>query len=103
MYIITIISPQKYNVDVAFWGHHHSYQRSCPVFDGKCTEGATTHIVVGMGGQGLSQNIEYVRHLYIYTEKYTFYALAFLLLDVMSYNIVPTQLFVIAKHKIAAF
>eukprot|EP00731_Ephydatia_muelleri_P019818 Em0012g643a len=49
---------KKYQVDVAFWGHHHSYQRSCPVFGYQCMKGATTHIVVGMGGQGLSQNID---------------------------------------------
>ncbi|KAL5489146.1 hypothetical protein EMCRGX_G018204 [Ephydatia muelleri] len=49
---------KKYQVDGAFWGHHHSYQRSCPVFDRVCTEGGTVHIVVGTGGQSLSQNLE---------------------------------------------
>ena len=52
---------QKYKVDLALWGHHHSYQRTCPVYQEKCTDGAPIHIVIGMGGQGLSTNVEYVR------------------------------------------
>eukprot|EP00731_Ephydatia_muelleri_P019794 Em0012g619a len=52
---------KKYQVDGAFWGHHHSYQRSCPVFDRVCTEGGTVHIVVGTGGQSLSQNLEPIK------------------------------------------
>jgi len=47
-------------VDMAWWGHHHSYQRSCPVFNETCTAGGTTHVVIGMGGMGLSTNIELV-------------------------------------------
>ncbi len=49
---------QEYKVDLALWGHHHSYQRTCPVYQEVCTEGATTHIVIGMGGQSLSKNVE---------------------------------------------
>jgi hypothetical protein len=26
----------KYKVDLALWGHHHSYQRTCPVYESKC-------------------------------------------------------------------
>ena len=44
----------KYKVDVAFWGHHHSYQRSCPLVKGKCQEGGITHVIIGMAGKGLS-------------------------------------------------
>ncbi len=51
-------APQENKVDLALWGHHHSYQRTCPVFNTVCTEGATTHVVIGMGGQGLSKNIQ---------------------------------------------
>jgi hypothetical protein len=47
----------EYRVDVAFWGHHHSYQRTCPVYQEHCTEGATTHIVIGMAGKELSKNV----------------------------------------------
>jgi len=48
----------KYKVDLALWGHHHSYQRSCPVYQQKCTDKAPVHVVIGMAGMGLSQNIE---------------------------------------------
>jgi len=50
----------KYKVDLAFWGHHHSYQRSCPVYQQVCQpEGtAPVHVVIGMAGMGLSQNLE---------------------------------------------
>jgi len=48
----------QHKVDMAWWGHHHSYQRSCPVFNETCKEGATVHVVIGMGGMGLSQNIQ---------------------------------------------
>jgi hypothetical protein len=47
----------KYSVDMALWGHHHSYQRTCPVAEEVCTEQGVTHVVIGMGGQGLSHNI----------------------------------------------
>jgi len=45
-------------VDMAWWGHHHSYQRSCPVFNETCTKGGTVHVVIGMAGMGLSTNIQ---------------------------------------------
>jgi hypothetical protein len=48
----------QYHVDMAWWGHHHSYQRSCPVFNETCTPGATVHVVIGMAGMGLSTNIQ---------------------------------------------
>ena len=35
------------------WGHHHSYQRTCPVAREKCSTDGITHIVVGSGGQEL--------------------------------------------------
>ena len=59
MYVIRTVcaAPQKYNVDLALWGHHHSYQRTCPVAEKMCTEKGVTHVVIGMGGQGLSTNI----------------------------------------------
>jgi len=43
----------KYQVDLGLWAHYHSYERTCPVFKGKCTKGATTHIIVGTAGKEL--------------------------------------------------
>lgn len=43
-------------VDVSWTGHHHSYQRTCPVFQGRClgraadgTAQAPVHLVIGEG------------------------------------------------------
>eukprot|EP01136_Pigoraptor_vietnamica_P034749 Opistho-1_new@99067 len=72
----------EHKVDLALWGHHHSYQRSCPVNAQVCAANATStrahdgpkgndafgqvfsgpyaapiHCVIGMGGMGLSQNL----------------------------------------------
>ena len=49
---------QEYKVDLSFWGHHHSYQRTCAVYQGKCTPGATVHIVIGMAGRTLMHNVK---------------------------------------------
>lgn len=67
----------KYQVDVGFWGHHHSYQRTCFVQDTVCldspissTKNNTTtssytshefvapiHFLIGMGGASHSTNL----------------------------------------------
>ena len=41
----------KYKVDLAFWAHYHSYERTCAVYNDRCTPGATVHIVVGTAGK----------------------------------------------------
>ncbi len=46
----------EHRVALAFWGHHHSYQRTCAVLHEKCTKGAPVHIIVGTGGMHLSTN-----------------------------------------------
>ena len=50
----------EHEVDLALWGHHHSYQRTCPVVDGECVseEGvnAPVQVVVGMAGYDLTTN-----------------------------------------------
>jgi len=58
---------QQYQVDLAFWGHHHSYQRTCPVYNQVCKDSsqngaylAPVHIVTGAAGAGNSQNLETV-------------------------------------------
>jgi len=44
---------KNYSVDLALWGHDHSYQRTCHVYQEKCDNVSTVHAIVGMGGQYL--------------------------------------------------
>jgi hypothetical protein len=46
----------KYRVDLAIWGHYHSYERTCPLYKGKCVtqDKGTVHAVLGMAGYYLS-------------------------------------------------
>lgn len=56
---------QKYKVDIAFYGHVHNYERTCPIYQNKCvksgkshysgTVNGTIHVVVGGGGAHLSE------------------------------------------------
>lgn len=43
----------KFKVDLGLWGHQHSYERSCPVYQEHCVSDGTVHIVVGTAGAGL--------------------------------------------------
>ncbi|XP_031271840.1 probable inactive purple acid phosphatase 27 [Pistacia vera] len=55
---------QKYKVDIAFYGHVHNYERTCPIYQHQCvstekyhysgTVNGTIHIVVGGGGSHFS-------------------------------------------------
>ncbi|CAO2202664.1 unnamed protein product [Urochloa humidicola] len=55
---------QKYRVDIAFFGHVHNYERTCPVYQSQCmsnekshysgTMNGTIHVVAGGGGSHLS-------------------------------------------------
>ncbi|XP_030542263.1 probable inactive purple acid phosphatase 27 [Rhodamnia argentea] len=55
---------QKYKVDIAFYGHVHNYERTCPIYQNQCvntekfhysgTVNGTIHVVVGGGGSELS-------------------------------------------------
>lgn len=41
----------RYKVDVAFYGHYHSYERTCPVYKNVCDEeNGLVHITVGSAG-----------------------------------------------------
>ena len=40
------------------WGHHHSYQRTCPVYNETCMDGAPVHVIIGMAGRELTQDLE---------------------------------------------
>lgn len=44
----------KYKVDLALWGHYHSYERTCPVYNQTCTPGGPTHIIIGTAGYDLT-------------------------------------------------
>ncbi|KAL6538770.1 polynucleotide adenylyltransferase [Orobanche minor] len=56
---------QKYKVDIAFFGHVHSYERTCPIYQNICTSkekyyykgslNGTIHVVAGGGGASLSK------------------------------------------------
>ncbi|XP_042497349.1 probable inactive purple acid phosphatase 1 isoform X2 [Macadamia integrifolia] len=56
---------QKYKVDLAFYGHVHNYERTCPIYENVCTMteksyyqgtlNGTIHVVVGGGGASLAQ------------------------------------------------
>lgn len=57
---------QTYGVDLALWAHIHGYQRTCSVYQGSCyssgssssySKKGTTHVVVGMAGRNLHNNI----------------------------------------------
>ncbi|KAF8739185.1 hypothetical protein HU200_013905 [Digitaria exilis] len=55
---------QKYRVDIAFYGHVHNYERTCPIYQSQCmtsekshysgTMNGTIHVVAGGGGSHLS-------------------------------------------------
>ncbi|KAK6932008.1 Calcineurin-like phosphoesterase domain, ApaH type [Dillenia turbinata] len=56
---------QKYKVDMAFFGHVHNYERTCPIYQNQCVNNevshfsgmvnGTIHVVVGGGGSHLSE------------------------------------------------
>ncbi|KAC9391489.1 hypothetical protein E3N88_45913 [Mikania micrantha] len=56
---------QKYNVDIAIFGHAHNYERTCPMYQSKCmynesnkysgSLNGTIHVVAGGGGASLSE------------------------------------------------
>ncbi len=56
----------KYKVDLTISGHHHSWQRTCPVLNSTCvtrradgSAAAPVHLIVGNGGAGLSFNTHF--------------------------------------------
>jgi hypothetical protein len=40
-------------VDLTLYGHYHSYQRTCPVYQNKCVDDGLVHITVGSAGAWL--------------------------------------------------
>ncbi|EKX48804.1 hypothetical protein GUITHDRAFT_93561 [Guillardia theta CCMP2712] len=55
----------EFQVNVVLTAHHHSYQRSCPVYKGKCVRpagpgvyAAPIYMIIGMGGFASCYNIQ---------------------------------------------
>jgi len=44
----------KYKVDLALWGHMHTYQRTCAVYNETCDKHGTVHVIVGTAGASFS-------------------------------------------------
>ncbi|KAJ8510982.1 hypothetical protein OPV22_001416 [Ensete ventricosum] len=69
---------QKYRVDMAFFGHVHNYERTCPIYQNQCvnneklhysgTMNGTIHVVVGGGGSHLSNFSDTVPNWSIYRD-----------------------------------
>ena len=52
---------EENDVALGFWGHQHSYGRTCPAYKGVCAadgEYGAVHLVVGMAGYSLSKSIQ---------------------------------------------
>ena len=45
----------KYHVDLNLFGHRHSYERTCPMYQYKCVSDGVTHVLIGMAGQNLDK------------------------------------------------
>ncbi len=79
---------RRYQVDLVLAGHHHSYQRTCPIFNNTCaphaearpqapTRGAggaegywgPVHVVVGMGGYANTPILVQPPHQFVFTDS----------------------------------
>ncbi|KAL5815024.1 hypothetical protein ACOSQ3_025823 [Xanthoceras sorbifolium] len=69
---------QKYKVDIAFYGHVHNYERTCPIYQNQCvntekhhysgTVDGTIHVVIGGGGSHLSKFSEVIPNWSLYRD-----------------------------------
>ncbi|KAK0586414.1 hypothetical protein LWI29_006494 [Acer saccharum] len=69
---------QKYKVDVAFYGHVHNYERTCPIYQNQCvnkekqhysgTVNGTIHVVVGGAVSHLSKFSEVIPNWSLYRD-----------------------------------
>ncbi|XP_030937446.1 probable inactive purple acid phosphatase 27 [Quercus lobata] len=69
---------QKYRVDIAFYGHFHAYERTCPIYQNVCvnseeshysgTMNGTIHVVVGGGGHHLGSFFDTIPNWSLYRD-----------------------------------
>ncbi|KAE8681401.1 putative inactive purple acid phosphatase 27 [Hibiscus syriacus] len=69
---------QKYKVDIAFYGHVHNYERSCPIYQNHCMSkernhysgvvNGTIHVVVGGGGSHLTKFSQLIPYWNVYRD-----------------------------------
>ena len=46
----------KYKVDIAWWGHQHTHERTCKVYQTECVDDGIVHIIIGTAGRSLDWN-----------------------------------------------
>ena len=44
----------RYHVDLNFFAHIHSYERTCPMYQQRCIQNGIIHILIGMSGHDLT-------------------------------------------------
>ncbi|WVZ12343.1 hypothetical protein V8G54_016873 [Vigna mungo] len=69
---------QKYKVDIAFYGHVHNYERTCPIYQNQCVNdersqysgvvNGTIHVVAGGAGSHLSDFSEVIPKWSLYRD-----------------------------------
>ena len=56
----------KYNVNAAFSGHVHAYERFLPMYKNVTTVDGTIYMTVGVGGQKAGESIVNASHTHTY-------------------------------------
>jgi hypothetical protein len=83
----------KHNADAAFWGHHHSYQRTCALNNYNCVgqSNGIIHIVTGAGGTGPSPTAGNKTWLEFLENSYNGYVRAYVRDNTLSLKFVESQ------------